>query len=1017
MPRVDVQETHIELLTYGWGPAYDEPPLIREFCPRGQPIYPYTSQEALSDDPPTRTRYRAVVLENECLRLTFLPELNGRLYSAFDKVNQAEALYANEALKPALFGLRGAWCAAGVEYNFPNSHSTTTLEPIDGFVREYPDGSASYVCGNVEWVSRMSWCMEVRLRPGSAAIEMTSRLYNGGDFPRRFYYWVNAAVPVYEQSQFIYPPSTRRLLTHPPMDSSRIAYVDYPTHDGQDVSHFGNIRQHFPIFAERMQEDFFGIYHHHLDRGLVHVADHALVPGRKVWTFGCARDGRIWVDLLTDSDVDYAELQSGPFPLQSDYRLFPPGAVHVQEETWLPVAGIGGFNAASQALAANVCLHDGSTTVRLCASRELPGVTLRVMDPEGRRSEDVVSLEPLVPQEVELPLGSDTATVACFDSDGQQLLKYVSAQTARAAGMPSRPKPEIPASSEGYHRGLYAEQQGSPRDARQHYERAAPDDLAARAALARMLAASGQMRAAIEEADAVLAVDREHPEALHVQALGLLRTERLDEAEQTLSVMTRVWPARATALLAELSVMRGDYGQALSRLSHWQSLYGDHPYARGLQALCLRKRGAHSEARACLGADQTAPLLEPLFRGEQLLLGVDGPVSVPTDQQAIEIACRYLALGAREDARQILTAQAERSGDAVAPLLLYYKSHAERRLRLASDASASPAPWHFPFRVESVAVLREALAYGPDDSTLRYQLGNLFASLERWDEAAEQWGRVAGPLRSRAQRNIGLYWWQIKGEISPAERAYAEAATNSECGAMTLWEYDHLLEEMGQSAKRLAMLKSHEAMVRADRRLLLRLASACAAHGELDEALEILASGQFPLCEGKMLPRLIYEDLCRARGEQYAEAGEWQQAVEWFSKPLDYPENLGTGKPAGNLEAEWCYRAAEALGGAGDEAEARSLLRQGAEPDRVLRIDFFPLKHLVWEHPGDTIDLYVWRNRIYRAKCCDALGQVGPRDAILAEVQSLVREKVDGGRGDESEVQMLRRMLADFRRP
>ena len=98
MPRVDVQETHIELLTYGWGPAYDEPPLIREFCPRGQPIYPYTSQEALSDDPPTRTRYRAVVLENECLRLTFLPELNGRLYSAFDKVNQAEALYANEAL-------------------------------------------------------------------------------------------------------------------------------------------------------------------------------------------------------------------------------------------------------------------------------------------------------------------------------------------------------------------------------------------------------------------------------------------------------------------------------------------------------------------------------------------------------------------------------------------------------------------------------------------------------------------------------------------------------------------------------------------------------------------------------------------------------------------------------------------------------------------------------------------------------------------------------------------------------
>ena len=40
-----------------------------------------------------------VVLENENLRATFLPELGGRLYSLFDKENQHELLFTNPILQ------------------------------------------------------------------------------------------------------------------------------------------------------------------------------------------------------------------------------------------------------------------------------------------------------------------------------------------------------------------------------------------------------------------------------------------------------------------------------------------------------------------------------------------------------------------------------------------------------------------------------------------------------------------------------------------------------------------------------------------------------------------------------------------------------------------------------------------------------------------------------------------------------------------------------------------------------
>ena len=71
-------------------------------------IYPYPMLDFLSRDKTNRT-YRTVVLENEYLRLTFLPELGGKVHEVIDKTTGQPMFYVNHVIKPGLIGQCGGW--------------------------------------------------------------------------------------------------------------------------------------------------------------------------------------------------------------------------------------------------------------------------------------------------------------------------------------------------------------------------------------------------------------------------------------------------------------------------------------------------------------------------------------------------------------------------------------------------------------------------------------------------------------------------------------------------------------------------------------------------------------------------------------------------------------------------------------------------------------------------------------------------------------------------------------------
>src|SRR4029078_6135423 len=115
--------------------------------------------------------WKAVYLENEYLKVTVLPELGGHVYAIYDKTINRHNLYSNPVMKYAMVALRGAWVSGGIEWNFPDGHTLTTVSPIDYVTRSEADGSAAVAIGATERVHGMQLQVIVRLRPGTRVLE------------------------------------------------------------------------------------------------------------------------------------------------------------------------------------------------------------------------------------------------------------------------------------------------------------------------------------------------------------------------------------------------------------------------------------------------------------------------------------------------------------------------------------------------------------------------------------------------------------------------------------------------------------------------------------------------------------------------------------------------------------------------------------------------------------------------------------------------------------------------------
>ena len=174
----------------------------------------------------------------------------------------------------------------------------------------------------------------------------------------------------------IFPPGTQYVTHHHkrefttwPIATTR--YGGYDFRPGTDVSWFKNHSAANSMFAWNYADDFFAGYDHGKQAGTMSVADHHIVPGKKLWTWGNGPRGRMWDKILTDEDGPYIELMVGGYSdNQPDYSWLQPFEVKSFSMFWYPFRQIGGVKKANLDAAVNLevrrsrtgprgLLHDG----------------------------------------------------------------------------------------------------------------------------------------------------------------------------------------------------------------------------------------------------------------------------------------------------------------------------------------------------------------------------------------------------------------------------------------------------------------------------------------------------------------------------------------------------------------------------------------------------------------------------------------------------------------------------------
>jgi tetratricopeptide (TPR) repeat protein len=968
---VKVWEEPLTIPTYRLDPPDVNPRFYTNESYQGaqKRVYPYPMQDGVTDVREEKT-YKALYLENEYIKLCILPELGGRLFYATDKTDNYEIFYRQHVIKPALIGMLGAWISGGIEWCVFHHHRNTTFMPVDYTLAENEDGSKTIWFGETERRHRMKWLIGVSLRPGKSYIETTVKLFNRTAYPNSILYWANVAVHANDNYQVIFPPSVTAATYHAKNDFVHwpIAHESYRGVDyrGVDLSWWKNHPEPVSFFAWDKQEDFSAGYDHGREAGVVHVADHHIVCGAKLWEWSPGPTGRMWDKILTDTDGPYAELMVGAWSdNQPDYSWIKPHEVKTFTQYWYPLREIGGCKNANLTAAANLELtargtasFGFNTTSQYDRARAVLAAGDRVL------FEQTIDIAPDKPfrKEIEVSAGTrDTdLKVALLDAAGETLISYQPVEIERAAKLPETvkapPAPkDIKTIEELYLTGLRVEQINNPRvNPFDYYEEALrrdPDDVRTNTMVGidyarRMM--YGQAEEHLRRAVQRLSAEYTRPgntEALYHLALVLRAQGKLDEAYDLFYRATWDYAFHAPAYyqLAELSCRKGQFATALAQIDEALSTNARDSKAQNIRAAILRHLDRPQEARDAVTKVLAEDPLDFLALNEQYLaqrqagsgwwgrgLARKLNAALSRDVQTyLELATDYMNCGLWDEAIGVLTRASRDKTEFVGtyPLVYYYlgylheqKGDAQAADDFYAQAKTMPADYCFPFRAESAVVLRAALAHSPRDARAYYYLGDLLYDVQP-EKAIECWERSQelDNLFAEVYRNLGWAYFRTQHDLRKAIFSYEKAIVCREDDARLFTELDELYERGNTPPeKRLAMLtKNHATVVKRNDSLEREIITLVLA-GRYDEAVEFLSTTHFHVREGGGEIHEVYVDAHLLRGLSRLREGQAQEALADFQAAAEYPENLSVGRPKSDGRAAqiayYTGRAYEALG-------------------------------------------------------------------------------------------------------
>lgn len=327
-------------------------------------IYPYFRYDGFTDKP-VQKEWKVVELENDFIKLMILPEIGGKIWSAIEKSTGKSFIYYNHAIKFRDIAMRGPWTSGGIEANYGIiGHTPNCATPVDYTVRKNEDGSVSCIIGTLDLLTNTNWTIEINLPKNKAYFTTQSFWYNNTNLEEPYYHWMNTGLKATGNLEFIYRGN--HYLGH------EGEYSDWPINkqNGKNISFYDNNNfggyKSYHVFGRNT--NFFGAYWHDDDFGMVRYSPHDEKPGKKIWIWGLSQQGMIWEKLLTDTDGQYVEVQSGRLFNQSaegstftpfKHKSFAPYGTDIWKEYWYPVLKTKGFAEANEYGALNIKYENG----------------------------------------------------------------------------------------------------------------------------------------------------------------------------------------------------------------------------------------------------------------------------------------------------------------------------------------------------------------------------------------------------------------------------------------------------------------------------------------------------------------------------------------------------------------------------------------------------------------------------------------------------------------------------------
>ncbi|MEM3406668.1 MAG: DUF5107 domain-containing protein [Nitrososphaerota archaeon] len=916
-------------------------------------IYPYPKNDFLTNEKENK-KYKAIILENKYLKIIILPELGGRIYSVFDKISGKEVFYRNNVVKPALLGLRGAWISGGFEFNFLTNgtagHTVTTVSPIDYFIKENIDGSATVFIGEIEQVSRMKWIVGITLRPDERLFEIEVKIFNKNFLPNRYYFWTNVAIPATEDIQYIYPMNKAYYYFY---SMYRIWYTQdtyigpYPILNGIDLSWQKNHVESNDIFGFNVKEDFFGYYDYKDEIGAIHVADHNIVQGRKIWNWGNSDNGLFFsTKALTDEDGHYAEIQSGRFETQGIFGIMDPLIYENWKEYWYPISNTDGFIYANKLAAINIKKYPKNDKIEidfsLIVNKEIKNAILQIFLKDSLILEDKISISPeKIYKKILMIDHEEPIKVNLISNDKEKILTYSEEKVKeeiKLTKLIDRRK-TLTTPQDFIIEGFKLEKSGDILNAKKMYEKALeinPEFIDGNLSLGKILLQMGLYNDAEKYFRKVLEIDENNTDAVFYLGLSLRENEKINESKEILWKLfnSQKYSSLASYLLGEIKINEKKYEEA-EKLFKKSIKYNDSNIRalNGL-AISLRKQGKCEDAIKVL---EEILILDPLnclslyeiYKNYSLIKEKDKEedalnefkkIIERTIHNCLETAIEYIRFGLIEEAIEILEfALKSKNEYKENPLIYSYLSYCylnlgnkEEAKKYASLIEKCKLDYCFPNKLEEEKILKKIIESNIGNGKIYYCLGNLLFSKHRYDEALTLWEKAIelGLEYSVLHRNIGLALWKIKNNPYAALREYERAIELNKNDYRLYLEIFDICEILSLYEKEVKILEKAPNSVLKNGNVLAKLALAYFNIGNIEKSLEILMKNNFPSREFKVIDFSIwdlYHDACIELGLNKFKESKNEEALEYFKKAMEYPHNLGIGAPYRKLNADALY--------------------------------------------------------------------------------------------------------------